>query len=196
MITKKDIIGHDHDVIVVELGPDLIAKVRCKFDRDHGLPWKEEEGHGPVSEWVTRDKGPGERVLCEDRRSKLYYDFAAAMKMAKRDGWGISEERKAALEKQEGVILTKAGIAALAVEADFDLLRRWCNNDWQYIVLYVTLHNAAGSQLDIDTVGGMSNDGDYWKEEAADMINTLHEKHLKEQAEITYWNEREIVTVP
>lgn len=58
-------------------------------DDTHGAPWKKEDGHGDVSEWTTRDKLPGELVLSEDRRSKRFYDFAGACKIARRDGWGF-----------------------------------------------------------------------------------------------------------
>lgn len=58
-------------------------------DDSHGAPWEEEDGHGPVSDWTTRDKLPGELVLSEDRGSKRFYDFAAACKQARKEGWGF-----------------------------------------------------------------------------------------------------------
>jgi len=58
----------------------------------HGAPWDEECGHGDVSDWTTRDKLPGELVLSEDGRSKRFYDFAGACKIARRDGWGFLPE--------------------------------------------------------------------------------------------------------
>lgn len=61
-------------------------------DDTHGAPWDEECGHGDVSEWTTRDKLPGELVLGEDGRSKRFYDFAGACKIARRDGWGFLPE--------------------------------------------------------------------------------------------------------
>lgn len=57
---------------------------------DHmGAPWEEHDGHGPVSEWTSRDKAPGELVLAEGRHSKRFYDFAEACRIARRDGWGF-----------------------------------------------------------------------------------------------------------
>lgn len=61
-------------------------------DDTHGAPWEEEDGHGDVSEWTRRDKLPGELVLSEDGRSKRFYDFAGACKIARRDGWGFLPE--------------------------------------------------------------------------------------------------------
>ena len=85
-------------------------------------------GHGPVSEWTTRAKQLGERVLVEDRRgAKRYYDFAEAVRIAKRDGWD-------APPLGEG---TKGQRAARAAEADFNRLRGWCNGDWEYVGIVV-----------------------------------------------------------
>lgn len=94
-------------------------------DDDHNpKPWENEDGHGPVSGWTTRDKAPGELVLNEDGRSKRFYDFAEAVKIAKRDGWNSEPF-------DDG--LTGGAKAAKAARADYERLRRWCNDDWRYI---------------------------------------------------------------
>lgn len=77
----------------LEFEHDGVAYVATiESDDTHGAPWKEEDGHGDVSEWTTRDKLPGELVLSEDGRSKRFYDFAGACKIARRDGWGFLPE--------------------------------------------------------------------------------------------------------
>lgn len=63
--------------------------VTLEPDEWHGAPWEEEYGHGPVTDWETRDKRPGELVLSEDGRAKRFYDFAAACRLARREGWGF-----------------------------------------------------------------------------------------------------------
>lgn len=68
-------------------GRDFVAKVYV--DDHHGAPWEEEDGHGPVTGWERRDKRPGELILAEDGRAKLFYDFAEACRIARRDGWGF-----------------------------------------------------------------------------------------------------------
>ena len=68
---------------------DGAFRVTIHHDQDHGAPWDEHDGHGPVSDWTTRDKAPGELILSEDRRSKRYYDFAEACRVARRDDWGF-----------------------------------------------------------------------------------------------------------
>lgn len=65
-------------------------------DYDHGAPWDNEDGHGPVTDWERRAKAPGELVLCGDGRGGLgtdyarrFYDFAEAVQIARRDSWGF-----------------------------------------------------------------------------------------------------------
>ena len=62
-------------------------RVEIEPDYDHGAPWEEEDGHGPVSEWTSRAKLPGEVIIAKDRGSYRYYDFAGACRIARRDGW-------------------------------------------------------------------------------------------------------------
>lgn len=64
-----------------------------QHDSDHGAPWENEDGHGEVTDWTTRAKLPGELVLCENGRSKRFYDFAGACAIAMRDCWGESAYR-------------------------------------------------------------------------------------------------------
>lgn len=56
---------------------------------DMGAPWEEHDGHGPVSEWESRAKLPGEIIINQDGESRRFYDFAAACQIARRDGWGF-----------------------------------------------------------------------------------------------------------
>lgn len=64
-------------------------EMRIERDEDHGAPWDEEDGHGPVSGWERRDKRPGEMILSEDHGARRFYDFAEACRIARRDGWGF-----------------------------------------------------------------------------------------------------------
>jgi hypothetical protein len=91
-------------------------------DTDMGPPWEEHDGHGPVSAWTSRNKRPGERTLNEDHGSRRFYDFAEAVKIARADGWGPPIDGK-----------TKGEIAAAAVERDFKVLKAWCNDDWYWV---------------------------------------------------------------
>lgn len=102
-------------------------------DDDHGAPWIENDGHSPVSAFMSRAKKPGERVLHFNRGFKRFYDFAEATRIAKRDGWGLGDEAREALTLKLGRAPTKGEIIAQVVENDFEHLRRWCADDWHYV---------------------------------------------------------------
>lgn len=112
-------------IIFADSGARFAAKI--ELDTDHGAPWDEEDGHGPVSEWTSRDKSPGELVLAEDGRRRRYYDFAEACKIARRDGWDAPPYGTG----------TRRQRASRAARADFDRLRAYCNGDWGYVGVIV-----------------------------------------------------------
>ena len=71
----------DFETITVQ-GRDFAVMVEPDDDGMRA-PWEEHDGHGIVSEWTSRDKRAGERVLSRDRSSYLYYDVAATMRKAR-----------------------------------------------------------------------------------------------------------------
>lgn len=153
----------------------LTFSVNLAYDHAHRAPWKECDGHGPVSDWTSRDKLPGERVLNRDGGSYRYYDVAEAARIAKRDGWGISTDARAELAARLGREPTAGEIAAAAVENDFQYLRAWCNDEWFYAVVEVTLLDTDGDETWMyDCIGGVeSNDEDYIRELAHGMAETI-----------------------
>jgi hypothetical protein len=106
-------------------------------DENTGAPWDMDEGHGPVSDWSTRDKRPGEWILNSYRGAHRFYDAAEAARIAERDGWGLGTDEitglVARLKKADASELTRGEIIAEAVRRDFDFLRGWCNDEWSYI---------------------------------------------------------------
>lgn len=127
-------------------------------DPDCGPPWENSDGHGPVRRvtngWGHLDKRAGERVLNPDARRGNYvwlYDWQAALKIARRDGWGAPDERKE----------TPGQRAARAVAQDFEFLAGWLRGTWQYIGVTVT-HPASGAQASL--WGVESNAGEYLTE--------------------------------
>jgi hypothetical protein len=134
-------------------------------DTDHGAPWDNEDGHGPVSDWTTRAKAPGEMVLCEYRRSRRYYDFAAAVRLARRDGWNAAPY----YPPGEETLGQRAHKAALA---DFDRLRRWCSDDWCYVGAKVELVDEDDEPMPdfSEALWGIESDaGDYFTEVAHEL---------------------------
>lgn len=114
--------------IACEVGA-FTATATLYHDSGHGTPWEEGGDHGAVSEWTTRDKRPGERVLCRDGHHRRYYDFAGAVRTARADGWD-------APPYGEG---TPGQRAARAAEADFKRLKAWVNDEWIYLGVAVTV---------------------------------------------------------
>ena len=119
---------HSYDMVFEHKGHTF--GLRTEFDESMGAPWKEHGSHGVVSEWTTRGKAPGERVLNKDHGSYRYYDFQETMKIAKRDGWGPRERIEGETEGQA---------LARAVEQDFEFLRSWCNDEWHWCGVIVEL---------------------------------------------------------
>lgn len=146
-------------------------RVQHLVDDFQGLPWEEHDGHGEVSEWTTRDKRPGELILCRDRQSRRYYDFAGAMKKARAESWGnpLSE-----LNRKLG--LTPGQVAERSVLADFTYLQGYVLGDWFYVGVYVFPLDGEGNQLESrgQSLWGIeSTDDDYLKEVALELIHEI-----------------------
>lgn len=151
-------------------GTPFTARITVERDDCSGAPWEDCDGHGIVSQWTTRDKQAGERVLCSDRHSKRFYNVAESIAIAKRDGWGAPPYKTG----------TKGEQAARAVESDFEFLKGWANDDWFYAVVTVKLLDEDGKEIASDSLGGVETLNDYWKESAADMLNALLETAMDE----------------
>lgn len=163
------------DIIECEVA-GITYTARLELDVDHGAPWEEENGHGPVSEWTNRPKKPGERILNEDRGSYRYYDFTEAMEIAKRDGWDAEPFG-------EG---TPGQRAARAVEADFNALRAWCRDEWHYATIIIS---AEISEYELDeyaaSLGGIAinypgSDNSYLREAANEILPEAQDTAARE----------------
>jgi hypothetical protein len=152
--------GHDGDRLECEVDGFTVVAV-TERDDDSRVPW-EDCGHGPVSEWTTRDKRPGERVLCTDGRSKRFYDFADAIKTAKADGWDAKPYGGTAGQR-----------AARAVEADFRNLQAWCNDQWWYVGVCVRVYKneiPLTGKYEHALWGIESNSGEYLVDTANELL--------------------------
>lgn len=184
MTTKPSDFRFNNDRVTLPDG--WYVRFKSEYDQDSGPPWSECYGHGPVTDWVHRDKYSGERVLCLDHGSKRYYDFAGAMKIAKRDGWGLNDDELAKLTKRLGHTPTKGQITEAAVEHDFQYLKDWCEDRWHYIGVIVTLFNEDDEEQDERSLWGVEDSGDYYQtvaSELADELIALHELDIREDAD-------------
>lgn len=175
-------------------------RVKVYHDDDMGEPWKEHDGHGIVSDWTTRDKAPGELVLNSDGRSKRYYDFAATMKKARSEGWGLTDKDKAALAKKLKRPATAKEVPAEAVQRDYEHLRGWCNDEWHWEGYVTEIDRPDGTRLEVDhdSCWGF-DDSDYMVSEAQgnaeSAIDRDIEARAKEQSESELMACRDIATL-
>lgn len=154
-------------------------RVTARHDDAAEAPWDGEDGHGPVSGWAARDKRPGERVLCQSHGPRRYYDIEGATALAKKDDWGLSVPKLRALAAELGREPTRGEVAAAAVEADYDYLKAWCDNQWEYVVAHVELLDVDGAPVDDfdEYLGGVqagySDEDAYHAELVHDMANAV-----------------------
>jgi hypothetical protein len=147
-------------------------------DEDMGPPWEEHDGHGVVSDWTRHGKAPGERVLLAARDgSRRFYHVADTLEIARRDGWGISDADRAALVARLGRDPTQREITAAAVDADFDRMRQWCNDEWHWCGVVVELLDVDGEPTgDLESVWGIESDaGEYLEETARELAGQIAE---------------------
>lgn len=146
-------------------------------------PWEHEDGHGPVSDWTIRDGTPGERVLNDTGYSIRYYDFAGAVALAKRDGWGLSPADLNALTARLGRAPTPAEIATQAAEQDFARLKAWCDDQWHWCGVVVTCDDEPDME---QSVWGIESDSpDYHREVAGDLAAEITARLEARDGEVT-----------
>ena len=136
-------------------------RIEWVYDHDCDPPWDREDGHGPVSDWEHRSKRPGEMILNSNRGSHRFYDFAEAVKLARKDGWNTAPYDWP----------SKGAQAHAAALADFDYLRRFCNDQWHYCGIVVTLLDADGKPDSVDaSLWGIESEGDDYHEEVIEEL--------------------------
>lgn len=167
-------------------------RVNIEQDELRRAPWEDEDGHGIVSDWESRNKRPGELVLCEDGRSKRFYDIPASIEIAKRDGWGLCPEELEAFTLKLKRTPTKAEITAHAAHLDYYNLRAWCNDEWRYVGVIVTdISEDEDAETDYSNAlwGIESNAGEYLETVAHELIdeyNRVADEREKQEAARQY----------
>lgn len=143
-------------------------RARIEQDESSEAPWENSDTHGSVSQWYrSRDKSPGERILCSDGGMVRFYDMQESMRIAKRDGWACQHDEHT----------TKGERAACAVEADFQYLRNWCEQNWWYVGVIISLHQEIDGEIieiadHLASVWGIESDSiEYLNETADDLLS-------------------------
>ena len=172
---------------------------RVRFPRDEsmGAPWEEQDGNGVVSDWTTRDKAPGEKVLVTVHKYRRYYDVQASIEIAKRDGWGPkrcavcgeeagglgtsmygSVHKYGPLLEHDFTPETREEQAIRAVEEDYEYLRGWCADEWEYVGVVVCLcdddgNPDGGPDTQASLWGIESNSGGYLNTVARELADEI-----------------------
>lgn len=148
----------------------LTFRVSIEHDDSRGAPWDEHDGHGPVRTDYKDGKKPGERILTPtgSRDWWYLYAWAEASRIAKRDGWGLAPDALAALTKKLGREPKPGEVREAAVQADFDYLRRYLNDDWTYIGVVVALLDVDGEPTsETESLWGIESDAHGYINETA-----------------------------
>jgi hypothetical protein len=128
----------DEEIFTIDEAPGRRFRVHVVDDDTNEAPWERHDGHGPVrhvySYHSRPEKRPGERVMHSNRGDHWLYDWQAACKLAREDGWNAKP-------------YDAPGQIERAVQADFDYLRRWLSDDWRYIGVCVELLDDEGEPV-------------------------------------------------
>jgi len=144
------------------------CQVKIEVDYDPGIldvPWVEYDGHGIISEWEHRPKGPGERILVENCGARMFYNVQQTQALALRDGWGVDPQT---VENYES--LTRRQIAALAVDRDFEYCRQFATGERFWLVASYTIRDENGDVIAENSVCGY-DDAEYAVVEMRDEAN-------------------------
>lgn len=94
------------------------------LDDDQTPPWDRHDGHAPVRLADRFDKRPGERVLASTGSSAHLYDWQAACKIARTEGWDTDP-------------IGAPNRVERAVQADFDRMRAFARGELFWIIVAV-----------------------------------------------------------
>lgn len=160
---------YDHDTFT---HGGLTFQVTFPPDDSGDCPWEQSEGHGPVSDWTTRQKRPGELILSSHGNSQRFYDFAAAVKQAKAEGWNA--------KPYDIPGETKGQRAVKSVKADYKFLRDWCLDRWEYVGVEVV--RLGGDESSASLWGIESCADDYLEEVAHELAAEIADKYSTRMA--------------
>lgn len=101
--------------------PNHTIKVEWLEEYDNTPPWEFCDSLGEVSDWqYNHTKGSGEMILCKDRGSARYYDFAQAVANLRSQGLSGEDAHNGAM-------------------AEYNRFKAWCNDEWYYLTAKVTI---------------------------------------------------------
>jgi len=152
-------------------------KVAFQYDSDSGPPWKDCDGMGVIEDSHRRPGEYGEYddwILYSDRGWYRYYDWKATLPEALRDGWNTKPYHFHSKHEQ----------AMAAMRSTCEYLRNWCNNDWYYVGMIVTLLDEDDKELAEDSCWGFESESmDYLLEQARSWAAHMIRKERRDRRE-------------
>ena len=172
-------------------------RIDWHYDDTSGRPEDESDGHGVCADINFDPKTFGEdpedgeldleeavrhkmmRVLdTTSRRQTWYrvYDVWETMKVAKADGWrDLKWEAEHPNATEEEKLLA-------AVDADFNYLKGWYNDDWHWCGITVMLLDEEDDEHEESLWGLCSDDAEYHEEVIKDLVGEI-QRQVKREAE-------------
>lgn len=195
------------------------ATVQIEHDSDTGAPWNESDGHGSVSDWTARDKHPGELKLCDGRfydyaaacRTALADKWGSmrpyTVRTYHRHGaWfaratayrlpdllvvaGSEHDARRKMWDMYRATMTRRQWAANAAMADYEYLRGWCNDEWSYVGVIVTVTDHAGNEIGTASIWGVETSTPDYPLDVANEILAEALDNAADSARATYDSER------
>lgn len=140
---------------VTDLPNGWKLKVEFLHDSDHEPPWESCDGTG-VIEGNPR-YGLGDEYKEWALGDYRYFDWKATLPIAIKEGWDAPPYHTGTKHEQ----------AMRAMRSTYDYLRRWCNDQWWYVGMTVTLLDEDDTILREDSCWGYESDSmDYLTSEA------------------------------
>lgn len=155
----------------------LSFTVQLQRDEHHEPPWESSDGHGVVTGWEPDDAGldPNRyRVLHQDRHAARYYDWEKSTERATEEQWGLGDEDLQTFLAEFTQYTAETLPAHLriqrAVQLDYEFLRSWCNDEWEYVGVIVQLE---GTRIERSLWGIESNATQYLADTAAELAGEI-----------------------
>lgn len=124
-------------------------KFRCRVETDPypELPWQKYDGCGIVKQTEPSERRAPKRAgVIRLHGFGVYwdYDWAATVKKAKAEGWGLTDEDKAKLAAKLGREPTAKQVREEAVRRDFERTKGFLQERWHYVDVSVQRLNDMG----------------------------------------------------
>ena len=132
------------DKVEVKYPNGWTLTVETQYDDDHGPPWEDCDWHGVVTGWTSRMDHMEDWELSYSQHRYQYYDYKGTLPRAIKEQWDAPPYRTG----------TKLEQAMRAMRADYEYLRKWCNDEWWYVGVIVTLLDENGEELAEDSCWG------------------------------------------